>query len=48
MKKEFYQPLYMQIMEWTKQDVVTLSTPASIGEDDLGSWNSDWFNSENN
>ena len=33
----------MKIIEWEKQDVITLSEPFSEGGDDFGDWNNNWF-----
>ena len=44
MEKELYETPFMKIIEWEKQDVVTLSEPFSEGGDDFGGWNDSWFN----
>ena len=43
MEKEFYKSFFMEIIEWDKQDVVTLSESFSDGDDDFGKWNEGWF-----
>ena len=43
MEKELYETLFMKIIEWDKQDVVTLSKPFAEGGDDFGDWNKNWF-----
>ena len=41
MEKELYDALFMKIIEWDKQDVITQSIPSSDG-DDFGEWDGSW------
>ena len=43
MEKELYHFLFIRIIEWDTQDIVTGSTADSEEGDDLGGWNSSWF-----
>ena len=43
MEKELYETPFMKIIEWDKQDIITLSEPFSEGGDDFGGWNDSWF-----